>query len=107
MTWAGRSIERMSVDRWPLSILTVAVPHSRRERLATPARRGHTFAMTLHPKPACVVILISLLALAASAQPQWEHLSSKTDPAILPVPSNTDQQTAAVVGDLDGDKVND
>jgi len=60
--------------------------------------------MALHRRLACVLVLFTI---PVAAQLQWEHLSSKTDPAVLPAPSNTDQQTGAVVGDLDGDKVND
>ena len=54
-----------------------------------------------------LVVVVALAAFAFAEPPRWEHLSSKTDPAVLPVPSNTEQQTGAVVGDLDGDKVND
>ena len=57
--------------------------------------------------PAVRVLPILLFTLAAAAEPRWEHLSSKDSPDILPIPSNTDQQTAAVVGDLDGDGIND
>jgi hypothetical protein len=57
--------------------------------------------------PTVRVVPLLLMALAASADPGWQHLSSKTNPDVLPIPSNTDQQTAAVVGDLDGDGVND
>jgi hypothetical protein len=54
-----------------------------------------------------VVVALACAAFALAEPPRWEHLSSKTDPGVLPVPSNTEQQTAAVVGDLDGDQVND
>jgi hypothetical protein len=53
------------------------------------------------------LVIVCLVPGAVSAQQGWQHLSSKTNPDVLPVPSNTEQQTAAIVGDLDGDRVND
>lgn len=46
-----------------------------------------------------------LLAATTAAEPQWQHLS--TEKGDLPLPWEAIEQTAAIVGDFDGDGVND
>ena len=53
--------------------------------------------------PAAIVCLV-LAAVAWGAEVQWRHLSSKTGD--LPVPGESTQQTAAVVGDFAKDGIN-
>jgi len=57
---------------------------------------------------ATIVSIMSLNAAAAAdlALPSWKHLSSKNGDLPLP-PGGSTQQTGAVVGDFDGDGVND
>ncbi|MDO8541569.1 MAG: VCBS repeat-containing protein [Opitutaceae bacterium] len=50
-------------------------------------------------------LLLALLCVTRAAEPQWQHLSSSAGE--MPVPGPSNQQTAAIVCDLDGDRKND
>ncbi|MBK9137402.1 MAG: VCBS repeat-containing protein [Verrucomicrobia bacterium] len=65
----------------------------------------------LLPGPACVLTVTVLIAAAfarsvAAADPVWTHLTSQRGELPMP-PGGSKQQTGAVVGDFDGDGVND
>lgn len=53
----------------------------------------------------CAVVFVAGFALALPAQIQWQHLS--TTNGTIPAPGPSQQQTAAVVADLDKDGAND
>src|SRR5579872_407919 len=60
---------------------------------------------SLFHKTLLLFAVISLVGGIAMADPQWNHLSSKTGD--LPTPGQSTQQTGAIVGDLDKDGMND
>ncbi len=50
--------------------------------------------------------LFGLTLAATAADPQWQHLSSKSGDLPVP-PGGSQQQTGALIGDFDGDGLND
>ncbi|MBI1389830.1 MAG: hypothetical protein GC154_15430 [bacterium] len=67
--------------------------------------RKRTFISFVSSATLAIVLCFTCCIDAASAPVKWKHLTSKNGD--LPVPGKSTQQTGALIGDFDGDGVND